>query len=109
MIPERGDIVWIEFNPQAGREQAGHRPAIVLSPSLYNRQGLMICCPITNKQKGYPFEVMVNSKRGKVTGVALADHIKCLDWQARGVEKVDDAEEETITHITAMIRALLIL
>ena len=107
MIPERGDIVWIAFNPQAGREQAGRRQAIVLSTSFYNRQGLMICCPVTTKQKGYPFEVAVNSKYGKIKGVALSDHIKCLDWQSRGIEKADEAEQETLALITAMLKALL--
>ncbi len=107
MIPERGDIVWVQLNPQAGREQAGHRPAIVLSTSFYNRQGLMICCPITTKQKGYPFEVEIKSKSKKIKGVVLADHIKCLDWQTRGIEKIDEAEQETLVYVTAMLKALL--
>ena len=87
MTPERGDIVWVNFNPQAGHEQAGHRPAIVLSTSFYNRQGLMICCPVTTKKKGYPFEVAIKCKSGNTKGVALADHIKSLDWEARGIKK----------------------
>jgi mRNA interferase MazF len=107
MIPERGDLVWVDFDPQAGHEQAGHRPAIVLSTSFYNRQGLMICCPITTKKKGYPFEVTVKSKHGKITGVVLADHIKCLDWQVRNTEKADVAEQETLLHVTAMLKAIL--
>jgi mRNA interferase MazF len=107
MTPERGDIVWIEFNPQSGREQAGRRPAIVLSTSFYNRQGLMICCPVTSKKKGYPFEVDVKSKLGKITGVVLADHVKCLDWESRGIEKADETDQDTLIHITAMLKALL--
>lgn len=107
MTPERGDILWIELNPQAGREQAGHRPVIVLSPSSYNKQGLMLCCPVTAKQKGYPFEVDVKSKLAKIKGVVLADHVKCLDWQTRGIEKVDEVEQETLAHVTAMLKTLL--
>lgn len=107
MTPERGDIVWINFNPQAGREQAGHRPAIVLSTSFYNRQGMLICCPITTKKKGYPFEVPVKCMSGDINGVALADHIKCLDWQTRGIEKAGEVDQDTLAHITAMLKALL--
>jgi len=109
MIPERGDIVWIDLDPQAGREQAGHRPAIVLSTSLYNKLGLMICCPITTKVKSYPFEVEVKSRYGKITGVVLADHIKCLDWKARGMEKTDELEESALVQILGMLKALLII
>jgi mRNA interferase MazF len=107
MTPERGDIVWVNFNPQAGHEQAGHRPAIVLSTSFYNRQGLMICCPVTTKKKGYPFEVVIKCKSGNTKGVALADHIKSLDWEERGIQKVGEVEAETLLHITAMLKALL--
>lgn len=109
MTPERGDIVWINLDPQAGREQAGHRPAIVLSTSFYNRNGLLICCPITSKIKGYPFEVKVKSKKGEISGVVLADHVKCLDWQKRGIEKVDEMDLETMIYITAMLKALLVI
>ena len=79
-IPERGDLVWLNFTPQAGHEQAGPRPAVVLSPSGYNgKTGLMLCCPITSRVKGYPFEVAVEGVTG-ITGVILADQIKSLDW-----------------------------
>ncbi len=82
-VPDRGDIIWTDFDPQAGREQAGRRPALVLSPQVYQKAaGLMICVPITSKAKGYPFEVPIAGK--KVVGVALADHVKNLDWRARG-------------------------
>lgn len=85
-MPERGDAVWITFNPQAGHEQAGRRPALVLSPSAYNRKvGLAILCPITNQIKGYPFEVRIPEGL-KITGAILSDQIKNLDWKARQAE-----------------------
>ncbi len=81
--PKRGDIVWLSFTPQAGHEQAGHRPALVLSPESYNRKvGLALFCPITSHVKGYPFEVRV-PKGSQVSGVILADQVKSLDWKAR--------------------------
>ena len=81
--PKRGDIVWLTFNPQAGHEQAGPRPALVLSPEAYNRKvGLALFCPITSHIKGYPFEVLV-PPGSAVSGVILADQVKSLDWNAR--------------------------
>lgn len=83
-IPDAGDIVWLHFNPQAGHEQAGHRPAVVISPSIYNaKTGLMLCCPMTTQIKAYPFEVLI---AGKSPSAALADQIKSLDWGARKVK-----------------------
>jgi mRNA interferase MazF len=80
-VPDAGDVVWLQFDPQAGHEQAGHRPALVLSPSQYNvKTGLMLCCPLTTQVKGYPFEVLVAGAR---KSVALADQLKSLDWKAR--------------------------
>lgn len=80
-VPEAGDIIWLEFDPQAGREQGGRRPAIVLSPARYNtRSGLAICCPTTTRIKGYPFEVPI---MGSPASVVLADHVKSQDWRAR--------------------------
>ena len=80
-VPEAGDIVWLDFNPQAGREQAGHRPAVVLSPKSYNsKTGLMLCCPMTTRIKGYPFEVQVGQAG---TGVVLSDQVKSLDFSLR--------------------------
>lgn len=80
-IPEAGDIVWLHFDPQAGHEQAGHRPAMVLSPAAYNaKTGLMLCCPMTTQIKGYPFEVLIAGKR---PSAVLSDQIKSLDWVAR--------------------------
>ena len=81
-VPEAGDIVWLEFDPQAGHEQAGHRPALVLSPAAYNaKKGLMVCCPLSTQIKGYPFEVQTLTD-GK-PGVVLSDQVKSLDWRAR--------------------------
>ena len=81
--PKRGDIVWLSFTPQVGHEQAGHRPALVLSPESYNRKvGLALFCPITSQVKGYPFEVGV-PQGCEVSGVVLADQVKSLDWKAR--------------------------
>ena len=81
--PRRGDIVWLTFNPKAGHEQAGHRPALVLSPEPYNRKvGLAVLCPITSRVKGYPFEVKLPDGF-KVSGVVLSDQVKNLDWKAR--------------------------
>ena len=81
--PKRGDVIWISFNPQTGHEQAGHRPALVLSPQAYNHKvGLALLCPITNQIKGYPFEVGIPAGL-KVSGVILADQVKSVDWMAR--------------------------
>jgi mRNA interferase MazF len=80
-IPEAGDIVWLHFDPQAGHEQAGHRPAMVVSPASYNgKTGLMLYCPMTTQIKGYPFEVMIAGSR---PSAVLSDQIKSLDWVAR--------------------------
>lgn len=91
--PEAGDIVWLHFDPQAGHEQAGHRPALVLSPASYNgRTGLMLCCPMTTQRKGYPFEVVI---AGTKPGAVLSDQVKIVDWKARRAMpkgRVTDAE-----------------
>jgi len=80
-VPDAGEIVWLQFDPQAGREQAGHRPALVLSPAAYNgKTSLMLCCPLTTQIKGYPFEVAI---MGDSPSVALADQVKSLDWVQR--------------------------
>jgi mRNA interferase MazF len=105
-IPERGDYVLINFNPQAGHEQYGKRPAIVLSPKDYNQKvGLAILCPITNQVKGYPFEVPVEND--DVTGVILADQIKSFDWKKRNVEFISEASLDELTETTQKISALL--
>jgi mRNA interferase MazF len=107
-VPTRGDVVWLDFNPQTGREQAGRRPAVVLSPEEYNdRTGLALFCPITSAVKGYPFEVAVPEGQG-VIGVILADHIRSLDWRARRAEYVGtlppEAVEDTIEKAVTLLR-----
>ena len=106
-VPDRADIVWLKFSPQAGHEQAGHRPALVLSPATYNhRTGLMLCCPITTRIKGYPFEVAIRGPSG-AAGVVLADQVKCLDWRARRAKKKSEAPPEVVSETLAKLRALL--
>ncbi len=104
--PERGDIVWINFSPQEGREQAGKRPALVISPKIYNEQvGLMLCCPITTQIKGFPFEVAVRAI--DKPGVVLADQVKSLDWRARRAEKAGTAPIAVVKDVVAKGKALL--
>ena len=106
-IPDRGDIVWLNFNPQAGHEQAGHRPALVLSPAAYNRQtGLGLFCPITSSVNGYPFEVIL-PPGGPVTGVVIADQIKSLDWQVRGANFAQRTTPQVIGEVMAKVNSLL--
>lgn len=100
-------MVWLDFNPQLGHEQAGRRPALVLSPDAYNaKAGLMLCCPITNQQKGYPFEVEVKGT-GQVSGVVLADQVKSLDWVARNAEMKGRVTAEVLAEVVAKVRALV--
>jgi len=107
LVPDAGDVVWLTFDPQAGREQAGRRPALVLSPRIYNaKSGLALVCPITNQPKGYPFEVSVPSGHG-ATGVILADHVKSVDWKARRAEKLGHCTEEVIEEVRAKLAPLL--
>ena len=106
-VPQRGDVVWIAFNPQAGHEQAGRRPAVVLSPAAYNKRvGLAILCPVTSQVKGYPFEVVVPSGL-PVGGVVLADQVKSLDWQARQAEFICALPSATVSEILQKISVLL--
>lgn len=106
-IPERGDIVWLDFDPQAGHEQAGRRPAFVLSPATYNaKTGLMLCCPITSQVKGYPFEVAV-AGAAKIRGVILADQVKSLDWQVRRAEKQGKVTKAVLDEVVEKIKAIL--
>lgn len=105
--PARGDLVWITFNPQAGHEQAGRRPAFVLSPVEYNRKvGLAIFCPITTQVKGYPFEVKL-PKDMPITGVILADQVKSLDWRARQTEPAAVLPEATVREVLDKLAVLL--
>jgi mRNA interferase MazF len=106
-IPERGDAVWLVFNPQAGHEQAGHRPAIVLSPATYNgKVGLAILCPITNQIKGYPFEVVLPAGL-VVTGAILSDQVKSLDWRARNATFMCTLPSATIAAVLQKLNTLL--
>jgi mRNA interferase MazF len=106
-VPEAGDFVWLTFDPQAGREQAGRRPALVLSPRLYNAKSILaLVCPITNQAKGYPFEVAIPAGHG-ATGVILADHIKSVDWKAHRAEKLGRCPIEVIDEVRARLAPLL--
>lgn len=105
-VPDEGDIVWLNFTPQSGHEQAGRRPAVVLSPKAYNnRAGLLVCVPITNQIKGYPFEVVLEG--GGATGAALADQVKSLDWRTREAERKGKTSPTELAEIKAKIKALL--
>lgn len=106
-IPDRGDIVWLNFTPQAGHEQKGKRPAIILSPKEYNKKtGLAVCCPITSNIKGYPFEVIVNGK--KIDGAVLSDHLKNLDWKAMDIKYIEKARTEVLNEVIEKISVLII-
>jgi len=106
-VPERGDIVWLHFTPQAGHEQAGHRPALVISPRSYNRRiGLALFCPVTSHVKGYPFEVALPPGL-EAKGAILSDQVKSLDWRVRKAKRVctvpDEVLEETIARVLALV------
>ena len=106
-IPDRGDIVWLHFDPRVGHEQAGRRPAFVVSPRAYNRRvGLALFCPLTSHVKGYPFEVPLPDG-GRARGAILSDQLKSLDWRARKAVRFDRASAETIAEVTARIAALV--
>lgn len=106
-IPARGDIIMLDFTPQSGREQAGRRPALVLSPQDYNsRVGLMLVCPITSQRKEYPFEVWTGP-RAKTRGVILSDHLKSLDWRARNAKFVEKVYANTLNEVLAKVKVLL--
>ncbi len=105
-VPKRGDVITIDFNPQAGREQAGRRPALVLSPSTYNdKVGLALVCPVTNQIKGYPFEVDI-PKGLTVNGVILADHVKSLDWKIRKAKVICQVPESTVEDVLKKLNTL---
>jgi mRNA interferase MazF len=104
-VPEAGDIVWLNFTPQAGHEQAGHRPALVLTPAAYNdKTSLMICCPLTTQIKNYPFEVRI---AGSPPSVVLADQVKSLDWRARKASRKAVISADELEDVRAKIRALI--
>ena len=104
-VPDAGDIVWISFSPQAGHEQAGHRPAVVLSPAAYNaKTSLMVCCPMTTQIKNYPFEVVV---AGESPSAVLADQVKSLDWRKRRARRKGMISATELAEVRAKIRALI--
>jgi mRNA interferase MazF len=106
-VPGAGDLVWLSFTPQAGREQAGRRPALVLSPRDYNEKtGLCVVCPVTGQAKGYPFEVALPDGLA-VTGVVLADHVKSADWHARHAEYAGKAPDEILAEVRGKLKPLL--
>ena len=106
-VPEGGDLVWMNFDPQAGYEQAGNRPGVVLSPGLYNRRaGLALVCPITSRSKGYPFEVVIPPGLA-VRGVVLADQVRSIDWQARGVRFAGKMPKAIFEQVRERVVALL--
>ena len=104
-VPEAGDVVWLEFSPQAGHEQAGHRPALVLSPASYNgKTGMLICCPMTSQIKGYPFEVVVSKHP---PSAILSDQVKRLDWRVRRAKRKDSVTPETMVEVRGKLKALI--
>jgi len=106
-VPQRGDAIWINFDPQAGHEQAGRRPAIVLSPQTYNgKVGLCLLCPITNQVKGYPFEVLIPAGLA-VTGAALSDQAKSLDWRVRKAEFIVQLPKTITNEVLKKLNSLL--
>ena len=107
-VPDTGQVVWLEFDPQAGHEQAGHRPALVISPANYNaKSGLMVCCPLTTKVKGHPFEVM--TRIDDVDCAVLSDQVKSLDWKVRRAKKKGQVSDEVMIHVRAKIKAWLMI
>ena len=107
-IPEAGDVVLLSFDPQSGHEQAGHRPALVLSPAGYNRIGLMLCCPMTTKVKGYPFEVPIAPEgTNDRPSVVLSDQVKSLDWRARRARRKGQVTEIELATVRARAMALI--
>lgn len=107
-VPEAGDVVWLAFDPQAGHERAGHRPALVMSPAKYNSKvGLMVCCPMSTKIKGHPFEVP--TEVDGVECVVLSDQVKSLDWKIRLAKKKAVVAQEVMLHVRAKIKALLLI
>lgn len=107
-VPDRGDFVWVNLNPRQGHEQAGHRPALVLSPKAYNRRtGLCVICAATRQQKGYAFEVVFEADDGSPS-VILADHVRSVDWQQRQVRLIQRVSPEVVNDVVARLEALII-
>jgi len=104
-IPNRGDVVWLDFEPQKGKEIAKVRPALILSKKEYNKHGLALMCPITSKEKGYPFEVLI--KKDKINGVILADHVRSLDWVERKAKFITKIDEEIMIKVLKLFIAII--
>jgi mRNA interferase MazF len=105
-VPKAGDLIWLEFDPQAGREQAGRRPAVVLTPEAYNKKtSLLICCPLTTQIKGYPFEVMVEIEG--IQSAILSDQVKSLDWKIRKAKYKNKVRPEILAEVKAKAKSLL--
>ncbi|CAN5772768.1 MAG: endoribonuclease MazF [Thermomicrobiales bacterium] len=104
-VPDEGDIAWLNLNPRTGREQAGHRPVLVISPGAFNRgSGLLVCCPLTTQHKGYPFEVVL---QGEFTSVALVDQVRSVDWEARGATFKGRASAADMAEVRGKLVALI--
>jgi len=104
-VPDSGDVVWLNFTPQAGHEQAGHRPALVLSPATYNdKTSLMLCCPLTTRIRNHPFEVALT---GRSASVVLSDQVKSVDWRARKAVRKGKASAAELAEVRGKIRALV--
>ena len=104
-VPDEGDIVWLQFSPQAGHEQAGHRPAVVLSPASYNdKTSLMLCCPMTTQIKNYPFEVII---AGEAKSAVLSDQVKSVDWRARNAKRKGRISVQELSDIRKRAAALI--
>jgi mRNA interferase MazF len=106
-VPDRGDLVWLQVNPQSGHEQAGKRPALVISPAAYNgKVGLSLLCPVTSKIKGYPFEVVIPQNLS-IEGVILSDQVKSLDWQSRHATFIYKVPDETLAEVVSKMELLI--
>ncbi len=104
-VPDEGDIVWLDLNPRTGREQSGHRPVLVLSPAAFNRRsGLLVCCPMTTQQKGYPFEVVLQNDS---MSVVLVDQVRSVDWEARRATRKGRASATDMAEVRGKLGALI--
>ena len=105
-MPDVGDVLWMSLSPTSGHEQSGHRPVLTLTPAEYNaKRGLLICCPITSRVGGYPFEVSLQT--GDIAGVVIADQVKCVDWRAREARPAGKASIDVTKEVRAKLKALL--
>lgn len=103
--PDRGHLVWLDFDPRTGTEQSGHRPALVLSPTVYNRHGKMICCPVTTQARPWPFLVALTG--GETESFAIADQIRCVDWRARSAAFIRRVEPDAVNKVRGLARSLI--